>query len=333
MLTRCPKCTTTFRVTPEQLKARQGKVRCGECLEVFNALDTLVEAPALVAVKPEMPPIVAPQVDIDVGDAQAAAESLSFESLPTEPEVSILEPALGELPPAATEPVDVGIPDSPADEEPPAIDPEPFATGELNSDTASEEPSPVVVPEVDPTPIVATPPSDEVDSAPALEPLLHEDNPGSRWPWGVGIAASALILAVQAMMHFRTELAVLYPASKPTLAAACSTFGCELLLPRKPELVGIESSDLHPDSDGKLALSATLKNRAPFAQEYPHLELALTDTADRPLVRRVLVPKDYLPAKTPLASGFPANSDLALNLAVETPGIPAVGYRLYLFYP
>ena len=45
MLTRCPTCETHFRVTAEQLKARSGRVRCGECQQVFNALDTLIEEP------------------------------------------------------------------------------------------------------------------------------------------------------------------------------------------------------------------------------------------------------------------------------------------------
>jgi|GEM_PF-296687 len=49
MLTRCPSCSTAFRVTPEQLKIRAGKVRCGHCNTVFNALETLEDAPALVA--------------------------------------------------------------------------------------------------------------------------------------------------------------------------------------------------------------------------------------------------------------------------------------------
>ncbi len=40
MLTRCPHCRTAFRVTPEQLKMRQGRVRCGACHTVFDALDT-----------------------------------------------------------------------------------------------------------------------------------------------------------------------------------------------------------------------------------------------------------------------------------------------------
>jgi predicted Zn finger-like uncharacterized protein len=42
MQTRCPDCQTVFRVTPEQLKARAGKVRCGQCQSVFNALDSLL---------------------------------------------------------------------------------------------------------------------------------------------------------------------------------------------------------------------------------------------------------------------------------------------------
>lgn len=35
--TRCPHCSTAFRVTPEQLAVARGSVRCGSCLEVFNA--------------------------------------------------------------------------------------------------------------------------------------------------------------------------------------------------------------------------------------------------------------------------------------------------------
>ena len=42
ILARCPHCETTFRATPEALKLRAGKVRCGKCQEVFNALDYIV---------------------------------------------------------------------------------------------------------------------------------------------------------------------------------------------------------------------------------------------------------------------------------------------------
>lgn len=37
ILSRCPHCATLFRVTPEQLHAAEGKVRCGLCMSVFDA--------------------------------------------------------------------------------------------------------------------------------------------------------------------------------------------------------------------------------------------------------------------------------------------------------
>jgi predicted Zn finger-like uncharacterized protein len=42
--TTCPSCNTSFRVTPQQLAARQGQVRCGHCNTLFNGLETLAMA-------------------------------------------------------------------------------------------------------------------------------------------------------------------------------------------------------------------------------------------------------------------------------------------------
>lgn len=42
LVTLCPGCRTTFRVTPNQLKAHGGDVRCGECRQVFNSFATLI---------------------------------------------------------------------------------------------------------------------------------------------------------------------------------------------------------------------------------------------------------------------------------------------------
>lgn len=42
LVTLCPKCSTTFRVTSEQLEARSGDVRCGHCQHVFNSFATLI---------------------------------------------------------------------------------------------------------------------------------------------------------------------------------------------------------------------------------------------------------------------------------------------------
>ena len=41
-LTRCPGCSTVFRITAAQLALREGQVRCGQCRAVFDANDHLV---------------------------------------------------------------------------------------------------------------------------------------------------------------------------------------------------------------------------------------------------------------------------------------------------
>lgn len=43
LATRCPTCSTAFRVVRDQLRVSEGWVRCGQCQEVFNALETLFD--------------------------------------------------------------------------------------------------------------------------------------------------------------------------------------------------------------------------------------------------------------------------------------------------
>ncbi|KEQ18921.1 DUF3426 domain-containing protein [Endozoicomonas numazuensis] len=45
-ITRCPKCQTSFKVTQAQLRAASGSVRCGSCLEVFDARSQMNSDPA-----------------------------------------------------------------------------------------------------------------------------------------------------------------------------------------------------------------------------------------------------------------------------------------------
>lgn len=318
MLTRCPHCDTAFRVTPEQLKARQGRVRCGRCQAVFNALEALEEEaaavpqPAEAAEGVEAPEALPDTIDL-TGDMAPPAEPEA-----DAPDEAGSDAELDELPPPAA-----------ADAEPAPTGPE--TASAAPADAAATEEAP------EPEPIAEEPAAAGEAEAAAQEPLLYEEQPPSRraWPWVLGLLAALLALGIQAAIAFRIELAVLAPEAKPLLVALCDLAGCEVGLPKKIELVGIETSDLHPDPahPGRLQLDAELRNRAPFAQAWPHLELTLTDTADQALIRRVLPPREYLPAKLDPAAGFPASGEQAIHLDLETAGIPAAGYRLYIFYP
>jgi predicted Zn finger-like uncharacterized protein len=321
MLTRCPRCETTFRVTPEQLKARQGKVRCGECQEVFNALDTLIEAPVPLAMPAESAaPIVQESAPIDAAIMAAPAEEAApeFAEITTADETPAGPSYEDDVSAAPGATIEAEVADEPPAVAAPQAEPETVSTPPRAPEPAPEpKPEPESAPEPEPTP----------------EPALAEPPPRRTWPWVLGVLAALLVLTLQAAMHFRSEIAILHPQTKPLFTAACELVACRLLLPRKAELVSIETSDLHPENGGRLGLSATLKNRAPFDQEYPHLELALTDTADRALVRRVLSPPEYLPPGMRSQPGFAAGTEMPVDLSIEVADIPAVGYRLYLFYP
>src|SRR5690554_6236166 len=49
--TQCPKCLTRFRVTDEQLGIAKGKVRCGHCMDVFNAIEHKVTSATVATPK------------------------------------------------------------------------------------------------------------------------------------------------------------------------------------------------------------------------------------------------------------------------------------------
>lgn len=69
-ITRCPNCRTSFRVTDAHLSAFDGKVRCGRCAFVFDALSQLqgesrpreAAKPATTAPSPKATPVPVPEV-------------------------------------------------------------------------------------------------------------------------------------------------------------------------------------------------------------------------------------------------------------------------------
>lgn len=318
MLTRCPHCETTFRVTAEQLKARRGQVRCGACREVFDALERLVE---------ELPVVFPPP---PVAAASAGMPALGEEPAPFTGSIAVEELAAEEVAAEAAaaeeaaieEPTVEVLPDVPEEAEEPAAPPS-FPPASVSA----AEPEPVAETEVR----ESAGASAEAPLPPAWE-TVPPPPPPRRWPWAVGAALLFFLALGQLVFVFRTEIAASSPELRPLLAAGCELLGCTVPRPRRPELLSIETSDLAP-AGGGLLLTATLKNRAPFAQDYPALELTLTDTQDQALVRKVLAPADWLPADRVGNAGFAAQGEVAVKLLFDAEGVPAVGYRLYLFYP
>lgn len=153
----------------------------------------------------------------------------------------------------------------------------------------------------------------------------------------MALACVLLLLGalVQGTYAFRNQLAARFPQSKPFLLQFCEVAGCNVSLPAQIDLVSLESSTLEALATDKnvFALTLLLHNRSQVAQTWPHIELTLNDSNEKPLVRRVLTPTDYLPADQEVARGFSAQSELPVKLAFELLQVQASGYRVYLFYP
>ncbi|MDR1936494.1 MAG: zinc-ribbon domain-containing protein [Candidatus Accumulibacter sp.] len=307
MKTRCPECQTVFRVTPEQLKARTGKVRCGRCRALFNAFDNLLgERPAAAPAPPPAPADIRAGPEIWARPREFRYSSLENAADDLEGPVTL---ELGESgpPPARGAPAD-------ADE----IHEAGLAAGLILPRETGKIPG--------------YSKWAEGVMAPPIE--ISAEKP-SHWLFLLAAAGLSLALAAQALFHFRGELAVSMPGLRPVLEAFSLAVDGPLPLPRHVELVSIETSDLQTDAArGKLLiLSTTLRNKAPYGQAYPSLELSLTDTQDTVIARRVFAPQDYLPPKAAASPVFSGNSDVAVRLWIETVNLSAAGYRLFVFYP
>jgi predicted Zn finger-like uncharacterized protein len=282
LVTRCPVCSTTFRVAPAQLSARGGRVRCGQCSGVFDGVANLLTEEAVAALPAE------PSPQLGLFEGRQSTDS---------------DDALDGVQPAETAPQaqDAPVPTAAQKRE-----------GAVQRIERSEK---VVVPAfLEPEPPAA----------------------GHFVVWSLLAIVALAGLALQAGLHFRSEIGVLLPQSRPYLELACDFLGCDIRLPRRADLLSIESSDLQADGQrpGVIVLNALLRNRAPFAQEYPDLELTLTDHAERAVIRKVLKPRDYLQEKrVALAQGMGGGSEESVRLFLETGGILATGYQLFLFYP
>jgi len=155
------------------------------------------------------------------------------------------------------------------------------------------------------------------------------------WAWVIASVLLSLLFVAQATYFFRVELAARLPVMKPALVIYCKILRCTVPLPQKTDLIGIESSELvaDPGHENQINLNALLRNRAPFAQAYPNLELTLNDSQDKPMARRIFKPADYLPPLESETTGILPNHELNLRLHLYIEDIRPMGYRLVLFYP
>lgn len=157
-------------------------------------------------------------------------------------------------------------------------------------------------------------------------------SPGMRVLLVLVAVLAALLLAGQWALQHRHDLAARYPQARPWIAQACTYLGCDLAPVQRIEAVEIESAQLVRRLGNFYSFDFVLRNRAAVEVALPALELTLTNTLDRPVVRRVFLPGDWPDAPAALPPQGTVSVSLRLSISLDD-AAPTAGYRALVFYP
>lgn len=366
MYTQCPDCQSVYRIGAEQLRAAQGRVRCGRCDTVFDALDhpapttaeptpaarspgtgsdatdaptPFAEPPAGSGATPEME-----RGDAETGEERGAEPewaSFSEAHIETLLRTEERDPAQVPEPYARLDDLNLGTLRDGEESAPPApTEPEPDFGPDFKTEFEPEpEPEPAKAPGVQRAPEPAESDADEPLAPVAAEdalPLQLEQRPargrtGATLGWG--LLALLLVAALGAQYaHFHPQQLAKRPGWRPYLEHLCALTGCQL--PTRRDLTALELADhtvqSHPRQAGALLITATLRNRAAFAQPYPVVEVRMSDLQQRLVAARRFRPEEYLAGARP-GGEFPAAAEAHLLLEVVDPGPEAVSFQ-FNFY-
>ena len=143
------------------------------------------------------------------------------------------------------------------------------------------------------------------------------------------------ILLLQSTYYWRNQLAVAVPPLLPMLNGMCAAFHCTVGLPAEIDRLSLESNELQvvPPNQNIYALSLVLRNRSDTPQAWPYIELTLNNDDEKPVVRRVFRPREYLAKPQQPDNGIAGESEQQIKLTFELNDVLVSGYHIYLFYP
>ncbi len=299
MVTQCPHCSTAFNVTPEQLFARDGRVRCGSCRQVF---DGLVQLTSLEALEAGVPPPLAETSDAEV-KAKVAAMTAAEQAAPSHGFAPLNWPMVPEVPVVPTPP--------------------------KASAAAAENPSATAAAPETNRALPAAAPADEPDDAAANTAPPR----GRRWLWAAAASVAALLLCGQLLYTLRSEIAAHFPGLRPVLVQGCAWVHCRVAPLQRPSALAIQASDLLILDKAKphlVQLIVTLQNQSGVDVGYPALDLVLNDRFEHAVARRVFLPAEYLRGPDAGKTVIAASVTTTLRIDLDVSELSAGGFQLLL---
>ncbi len=348
MTTQCPSCSTTFRVTPQQLQSQHGMVRCGRCAMVFDGFKALATLPVVTSLEPA-PRAVEPMPAVEarplsLRESETMGDAGPADLPPPEPVATPVVPD----PVVAAEsgmPVETASADTAAEADAATVTPPSEAAAV--SDEMSLEPPPttesILAPPMAAEPVVESA-SESVknagaDAVPALTPVQdsfvrHATPPRRRGLiWAGASLFLLLLLGVQFVYLYRGDIAASVPEMRPLLNEGCRVLNCTVALPQHPRQITIEASDMQAAdtaNPGLVILTATLRNQAAITLGYPALDVVLTNTREHTVARRIFLPAEYLLNSKDVRAGLAPSAEVTIRLNIDSGDLGAAGFRLDL---
>ncbi|HSI45006.1 MAG TPA: DUF3426 domain-containing protein [Methylophilus sp.] len=352
LITACPACQTQFEVNDEQLQAYAGKVRCGECNHVFDARSSLIEFTEANT----------PDESVVPAESIPANESIVLAEIPTQPATPEITEGNSQYEAAEADISNTGVAQETSTvETPEAHSSEAYVPDTYSSDTYSVPEvtldSPIAKldaplttqdkPTAEPSQIKALNWNvDREEKSPTNIPeFLRNVSLSEEWPtaaekpkapWLFPLLSGLLLITIllQIVYFTRTSLAANYPFTKPLLQSACKVAHCAVSLPKDITQLTIDDADIqeHREREGVLVFSSVLINHGAVSQTYPMIELTLTNMADEPVLRKILTPKEYLPASSKVAEGLAAQQEQPVKTSLGISEKAVTGFRVAIAY-
>ena len=131
-------------------------------------------------------------------------------------------------------------------------------------------------------------------------------------------------------LYFHFNDAARNPTLRPWLEQACTKLGCKL--PSQVDLSAIVGTNLvvrsHPYERNALVVDVIIKNKAPFEQPFPVVQLSFEDMDGNPVASRRFQPSEYIHEKSIDFQRMPPNTPIHLTLEIVDPGKNAVNYQI-----
>jgi predicted Zn finger-like uncharacterized protein len=315
LLTRCPDCDTTFRVTDETLKKANGQVRCGRCASVFNAYAELqdpdstsfaVPPPSVLGTTRHAEPTAAGEpAETATGIAATAASATAAESIAAQTTAAVVaDSAIAELA---------------------------RRDAEAQSSRTTRDVEPISARQVDEvlTTTVSAAPADDAQSWSTLG-ATPPRKPASRW-WTAAAVLALVALGAQAVHQFRAGLAG-HATFGPLLQDTYTLLGAEIEPRwdvRQYEILDwVATAEPNARGLGSLKITARIQNRGPLRQPYPAVQLRLKDRWDKAVSSRVFKPAEYLSRESSSERLMAPGETTRAEMEVVDPGPDAYGFEL-----